>query len=53
MNVGLQTGKPVINGIITCDNLKQAKVRSTDNEENKGWQAGIAGVEMGLLFKSF
>lgn len=49
MDVSLQTGKPILNGIITCDNLKQAKVRSADNEENKGWQVGIGAVEMGLL----
>ena len=51
MDVGLQTGKPVIFGVITCNNLKQAVARSSSNEENKGWQSGIAGVEMGMLMK--
>lgn len=49
MNASLQTEKPIIYGVITCDNLKQATERSSDNSQNKGWQAGIAGVEMGIL----
>jgi len=49
MDVSVQTGKPIMYGIITCNTMKQAKDRSGDNEENKGWQAAIAGVEMGLL----
>lgn len=49
MNVSLQTEKPIIYGVITCDNLKQAIKRSSNNLKNKGWQAGIAGVEMGIL----
>jgi 6,7-dimethyl-8-ribityllumazine synthase len=49
MDVSLRTGKPIIYGVITCDNLKQAVERSCDDEKNKGWQAGVAGIEMGIL----
>ena len=52
MDVGLQSGKPVIFGVITCDDLKQAVARSSDDENNKGWQSGVAGVEMGILNKN-
>ena len=53
MNVSLRTEKPIIYGVITCDNLKQAIERSSSNNlKNKGWQAGVAGVEMGLLIRN-
>jgi 6,7-dimethyl-8-ribityllumazine synthase len=52
MDASLQTGKPIIYGVITCDNLKQAVARSSDDKKNKGWQAGIVGVEMGVLNKN-
>ncbi|MFH1564795.1 MAG: 6,7-dimethyl-8-ribityllumazine synthase [bacterium] len=49
MDVTLQTQKPIIFGVITCDNLKQAIERSSNSTKNKGWQAGVAGVEMGSI----
>lgn len=52
MNVSLETQKPIIYGVITCDNQKQAVERSSNNLKNKGWQAGIAGIETGILIKN-
>lgn len=50
MRVGLETGKPVIAGVLTCLNEKQAVVRSTgDNNHGYGW--GLTAVEMALLTK--
>ncbi len=53
MDVTLQTGKPIIFGVITCDNVKQAIERSSNNSKNKGWQAGVAGAEMGASVYNF
>eukprot|EP00316_Scyphosphaera_apsteinii_P013115 CAMPEP_0119308550 /NCGR_PEP_ID=MMETSP1333-20130426/11532_1 /TAXON_ID=418940 /ORGANISM="Scyphosphaera apsteinii, Strain RCC1455" /LENGTH=214 /DNA_ID=CAMNT_0007312353 /DNA_START=155 /DNA_END=800 /DNA_ORIENTATION=- len=51
MNVGLQTGVPVIFGVLTCMNNKQAVDRST-GKDNHGIQWGKAAVEMALLRNS-
>ena len=48
MNVGLQTGIPVIFGVLTVNTLEQAKDRST-GVNNHGLQWGKAAVEMALL----
>jgi 6,7-dimethyl-8-ribityllumazine synthase len=37
---------PVTLGIITCQTLKQAKARSRNNKENRGYVAAKAAVEM-------
>ena len=50
MRVGLDTGKPVVAGVLTCLNEKQAVVRSTgDNNHGYGW--GLTALEMALLTK--
>ena len=51
MHVGLATGKPVINGILTCDTVDQAYKRSQEKGgENKGHDCASNAVEMlGLL----
>eukprot|EP00965_Chrysotila_dentata_P120125 3973048-Pleurochrysis_carterae.AAC.3 len=48
MNVGLQTGIPVVFGVLTVNDEKQAKDRST-GANNHGLQWGKAAVEMALL----
>lgn len=50
MRVGLDTGKPVVFGILTCLNEKQAKARST-GENNHGYGWGMTAVEMALQIK--
>lgn len=49
--VGLQTGLPVAFGVLTTDDLKQARDRSGDNEENKGEEAALTVLEMVSLFR--
>ncbi len=50
MRVGLDTGKPVVAGVLTCLNEKQAVARSTgDNNHGYGW--GLTALEMALLTK--
>lgn len=49
MNLNLNTGVPVIFGVLTCLNEKQAKARSGNNQNNHGYAWGQTAVEMGLL----
>lgn len=49
--VGLDSGIPVIYGMITADTLEQAIERAGTKAGNKGWDAAQAGIEMANLFK--
>ena len=48
MDLIIEHGVPISFGIITTNNLSQAKVRST-GETNKGKEAAVAALEMALL----
>jgi 6,7-dimethyl-8-ribityllumazine synthase len=52
--VALDTGTPVGNGVLTCDDIKQAIDRSGagDSAEDKGWDAVLAALETALLLRS-
>lgn len=50
--VGLDSGLPVIYGIITTDNLEQAIERSGTKAGNKGFDAAISAIEMANLLRS-
>lgn len=52
--VALDTGTPVGNGVLTCDDVKQAIDRSgaEDSAEDKGWDAVLAALETALLLRS-
>lgn len=50
MDVGLKFGMPVINGILTVDNIEQAKARAGADGNNKGVDAAYAAIEMLTLF---
>jgi 6,7-dimethyl-8-ribityllumazine synthase len=47
----LETGIPIIFGILTTDTLEQAIERAGSKAGNKGWQAALAAVEMVDLIK--
>lgn len=49
--ISLDTGLPVIYGIITTENIEQAIERAGTKAGNKGWDAAIAGIEMANIFK--
>ena len=49
--LALESGTPVIYGVITADTLEQAIERSGTKAGNKGWQAAEAAIEMVNLFK--
>jgi 6,7-dimethyl-8-ribityllumazine synthase len=49
--VGLETGVPVIFGIVTTDTIEQAIERAGTKAGNKGWNAAIAANEMANLIE--
>ena len=49
--VGLDTGLPVIYGIITADTLEQAIERAGTKEGNKGFDAAVSAIEMANIVK--
>ncbi|MCJ7806478.1 MAG: 6,7-dimethyl-8-ribityllumazine synthase [Clostridia bacterium] len=52
-HVGLETGIPVIFGVITSDTLEQAIERAGSKAGNKGWQAAASAIEMADLNSQF
>ena len=44
--VGLQTGKPVLFGVVTTENIEQAIERSGSKSGNKGYDCALAAIEM-------
>ena len=50
--VGLKTGLPVINGVITADTLEQAIERAGAKMGNKGFEAAVSAIEMANLVKN-
>jgi len=49
--VGLDTGLPVIYGVITADALEQAIERAGTKEGNEGFKAAVKAIEMANLIK--
>ena len=49
--VGLETGLPIIYGVITADTLEQAIERAGTKEGNRGFQAAVEAIEMANLVK--
>src|SRR5262245_18772056 len=48
---GMETGVPVIFGVLTCDTLEQAVNRAGAKAGNKGAEAALAAVEMVNLLR--
>ncbi len=48
-SVGLDTGVPVIFGVITTDNIEQAIERAGTKSGNKGWDAALTALELADL----
>jgi 6,7-dimethyl-8-ribityllumazine synthase len=50
MEIGLDTGVPILFGVLTCRNMEQALDRAGGKAGNKGSEAALAALEMvGLL----
>jgi len=49
--VGLDSGCPVLFGVITADTIEQAVERAGTKAGNKGWESAEAAIEMANLMK--
>ena len=49
----MQTGIPVIFGVLTTDSIEQAIERAGTKAGNKGWDAAVSAIEMANLSKQF
>jgi 6,7-dimethyl-8-ribityllumazine synthase len=47
----METGLPVIFGVLTTDNIEQALERAGTKAGNKGWDAALSAIEMVNLIK--
>ncbi len=50
--VGLETGVPVLFGVLTTDSIEQAIERAGTKGGNKGFDAALAAIEMANLLRS-
>jgi len=50
--IGLDTGVPVMFGIITADTIEQAVERAGTKHGNKGWDAALAGIETAKVLRA-
>jgi 6,7-dimethyl-8-ribityllumazine synthase len=50
--VGLDSGTPVIFGILTVDSIEQAIERAGTKAGNKGWSSAMAAIEMANLLEA-
>ncbi len=50
--VGMDSGVPVIFGVLTCDSIEQAIERAGTKAGNKGADAAVAAIEMANLLKT-
>ena len=51
-SVSLETGIPVIFGVLTCDNIEQAIERAGTKAGNKGSEAAKSAIEMASLIQN-
>jgi 6,7-dimethyl-8-ribityllumazine synthase len=49
--VSLDSGVPVMFGVITADTIEQAVERAGTKHGNKGWDAALAGIETAKVLK--
>ena len=49
--VGLETGVPVLFGIVTTENIEQAIARAGSKAGNKGYDCAVSAIEMINLIK--
>lgn len=50
-SIALESGSPVINGLVTADTLEQAIERAGTKAGNKGWDAAVSAIETANLLK--
>lgn len=50
--IGMETGIPVIFGVLTTDTIEQAIERAGTKAGNKGWDAATGAIEMANLYRN-
>lgn len=50
-SIGMQSGIPIMFGVLTTDTIEQAIERAGTKAGNKGYEAAVGAIEMGNLFK--
>ncbi len=48
-NISMQSGVPIVLGVLTTDTIEQAIERAGTKAGNKGWEAAISAIEMVAL----
>lgn len=51
--VGLETGVPIIFGVLTTDSIEQAIERAGTKAGNKGFEAAMTAIEMASLIRQY
>jgi 6,7-dimethyl-8-ribityllumazine synthase len=51
MQASIETGVPVMFGVITADKLDQAEARAGEKVDNKGYEAALSAIEMATLVR--
>ena len=51
INLSIKSKKPIGNGILTCDNIKQAVNRADPNKKDKGGDAANAAISVFNIIK--
>lgn len=51
LQASMQTGVPVMFGVVTADTMQQALERCGEGADNKGYEAAISAVEMVNVFR--
>ncbi|RLQ95231.1 6,7-dimethyl-8-ribityllumazine synthase [Falsibacillus albus] len=51
-SAGMNSGVPVVFGVLTTDTIEQAIERAGTKAGNKGWEAGVTAIEMANLYKT-
>ena len=51
LQASMQSGVPVMFGVITADTMQQALDRTGEKGDNKGYEAALSAVEMVSLFR--
>lgn len=50
-NIGMQSGIPIMFGVLTTDSIEQAIERAGTKAGNKGYESAVGAIEMGNLYK--
>ncbi len=51
MQASIETGVPVMFGVITADTVAQAEARAGEKADNKGYEAALSAIEMATLLR--